>query len=144
MLADHHGVHYQRKRKVGRAPSNRLDDFAGTERASFCRVRWDVLQHGIQLGEDEARCQRFHRVHAAGILHGQQGQDTHAVYVPLVKGLQVGLNAGTTRRIPTRRWSRQSASCCRLQHGGEEIQFAPHGVLVGIPDRQGVFRYRVQ
>ena len=84
---------------MGRAPSNRLDDFAGTERASFCRVRWDVLQHGIQLGEDEARCQRFHRVHAAGILYGQQGQDTHAVYVPLVKGLQVGLNAGTARRI---------------------------------------------
>ena len=45
---------------------------------------------------------------------------------------------------PTRRWSRQLASCVVLQHGGEEIQFAPHGVRVGIPNRQAFFRHRVQ
>jgi hypothetical protein len=80
MLADHHGVHYQRKREVVGAPGNRLDDFAGTKGAGFCRVRWEVRQYGIQLGEDETQRQRFHRVHAAGILYGQQGQDAHAVF----------------------------------------------------------------
>lgn len=88
---------------LGKVPIDRLAEIAPACRISRARVVDTgriVTAGGIASGmEHEARRQWLRRVHAAGVLYGQQGQDTHAVNVALVKGLQVGLNAGAARRI---------------------------------------------
>ena len=58
-----------------------------------------------------------------------------------------GQEEGPLRDIRARYWCLKAPTliaCHVLQHGGEEIQFAPHGVRVGIPNRRAVFRHRGQ
>ena len=99
VLADHHRIHYQRKREGGRRARDRFDHRRRSERAGFCRCRRDVLEDGVQLLEHELRRHHFDTGDAQAVLHGEQGDDRFAIASELMEGLEVRLNPRAAARV---------------------------------------------
>ncbi len=99
MLAYHHGINHQRERKIAGQRRHRFDDRAIAQRSGFRGRRRNIADRGANLIGHQFRRQAFHALHAASVLHGDQGDHRFAIDAELMKCFEVGLNTGAAARI---------------------------------------------
>ena len=96
VLAYHHRINNKRKRELLRLICNQPYDLLIAERPRLCSRRRDVLQHRIELCSHQFAIDNPDSADPARILNGQQCDDTRPVDPPLMKGLEIRLNAGAS------------------------------------------------
>src|SRR5579871_148528 len=101
VLADKNGVDDERKPEISRGGRDGFDDGAVSQRAGFGGGGWNIIDHGAQLVHHQDWCETFDALKRDGVLHRDERDDGFAVDTELMKGFEIGLNAGATRGIGT-------------------------------------------
>lgn len=79
-----------------------INDFGIAQGAGFNGVNGGVCRHTVQLPADKVCINSAGVVYVAGILNGQAGQDRQRMAAQCGDGLNVGLDAGPSRRVKAR------------------------------------------
>jgi len=107
-LCDHHRIDNEPLESVvPDAVRDRFEDGGAAQHARLGRVDADVGEHGLELVLDEGRRNLMDGGNTRGVLRGQRYDRAHSVAAGHGKGLQIGLDPGSSAGIGAR--NRQTA-----------------------------------
>ena len=98
-VADHHRIDHERKPEIPCMFRYDTDNLVIAERSSLCGRGRDVRQHRYKLRGNNLRRKNFHRADPLRVLNRQQRQYAGSIDSTLMEGLQVSLNASSSRWI---------------------------------------------
>jgi hypothetical protein len=97
---DHDRIHHQVRQPAGGGEfRDRADDVRRGEHAGLHGGDGEVVQHRLDLCDDERRGYRVHTGDAAGVLRGEGGDGTGTEHAERRERLQIGLDAGTAAGV---------------------------------------------
>jgi hypothetical protein len=97
---DHHRVDDEPGQPAGRREvGDGVDDVGRREHARFHRSDGEVVEHGVDLRDDEIGGHRMYTADPSGVLGGQRGDGGGAEDAERGEGLQVGLDAGAAAGV---------------------------------------------
>ena len=121
---DHHRVDDERHLMTLEVPGNRLDQSAREEHPRLRGVDADVVEHGLELREDEFRRQLVDRGHRLRVLRCQRHEHRGAVDTGCAERLQVGLDAGAAAAVGgrDRQCPRNSRRASLRRHDPDQVR----------------------